>query len=138
MRREILFRGKRADNGEWVEGYLADEDYINVPFNDDDVNGRLDEPIEVYSETVCEYTGSTDKNGRKIFEGDICQNNNNVVHVLWSNKYQWGVEIRKTDNALCRGRTIPLWLYDNREGRTLEVIGNIFDNIGLLGSRLKE
>lgn len=34
MSREILFKAKRFDNGEWVEGYLMDEDYINIPFNE--------------------------------------------------------------------------------------------------------
>ena len=73
MNREILFRAKRVDNGEWVEGYLMDENYINVPFNDDDVCGRFDDPAEVDPETVCQYTGLKDKNGREIFEGDIAK-----------------------------------------------------------------
>jgi uncharacterized phage protein (TIGR01671 family) len=78
--REILFRGKRLDNGEWIYGYYAKlphpitaflKDYIvEVKFDESDVVGNI-EYILVDPETVGQFTGVFDNNGNKIFEGDI-------------------------------------------------------------------
>lgn len=74
--REILFKGKRIDNGEWIEGYYCPCVFGRFPFipaiiiKEDMDNGHW-HPVEIIPSTIGQYTGLTDKNGKKIFEGDV-------------------------------------------------------------------
>ena len=124
--REILFRGKRTDNGEWVEGRLLAKNVI-VPTGQhffieanfiyvDDLRG-----YEVDLETVGQFTGLYDKNGKKIFEGDILKYEEEYYLVKFL-EYRW-VAIYKT--------CLPDDL-DQRTAKDFEKVGNIYDNPELL------
>ena len=122
MNREILFRGKRTDNGQWAEGYLSSSKTIGAISS----VGNYDEYI-IDPSTVCEYTGLTDKNGVKIFEGDIMRFNAYGLCRAGTVEYQ--------DAAFCilcqKPDAFP-FLDDAIKRHEAESIGNIFDNPELL------
>ena len=139
--REILFRGKRIDNGKWVEGFYSP---IRLPIVGEMghfINENGYRAIEIKKETVCEYTGLTDKNGKKIFEGDI------VKYNLWDDKFDYcevkfGYFYAAMDSynggpalgfylADINGKADDIGFFENLY-KFVEVIGNIHDNPELL------
>lgn len=125
MNREILFRGKRVDNGEWVEGcyvYGGANHYIVVR------NGLSNQYNEVIPETVGQFTGLDDKNGKKIFEGDIVDPEYLIDVHRGIIVYDEGICGYCVEVVIGAGGTILL------ETDEWEVRGNIHDNPELLSS----
>lgn len=153
--REILFRAKRIDNGEWVEGdlrqdrdletaYISGWDYYTTE------GGLEREPFEceIKLETLCQFTGSNDKNGNRIWENDIvsCEHekypddNPSEVYPLLPDpikyKRNYAVEFINTGSSYgyrLRNKSIHFMITGNViYNHKIEVIGNIFDNPELL------
>ena len=140
--REILFRGKRERDGEWEYGDLWCNPYgkravcIVSPINDQGTTGGN----EVLPETVGQYTGLTDKNGRKIFEGDIVRLTDEYNEIEWTAIVVFG----NPNNSCCWGYSlcpigkcestsdILMWVDMEESGAYCEIIGNIHDNPELL------
>lgn len=119
--KEILFRGKRIDNSEWTEGYLFKS--WNRTFLLWGMTGDVPNMVEVKPETVGQYTGLTDKNGKKIFEGNIVK----FSHLVF-NESRIGVISYEMNEAgfVLRHKGGYSWIaYPNE---FYEVIGNIYDN----------
>lgn len=120
--REILFRGKRVDNGEWVCGYLYRLSERLNPFIMF-VNSNA-ESHEVILETVGQFTGLCDKNGNKIFEGDFVK----VTTGLEGYKSTYHSTIHRVTYDVCNCGVAVFYPFDNSDMIEAEVIGNIYDN----------
>lgn len=132
MEDRYLFRGKRIDNGEWVEGYLSypfctekgNESYYFYAKDSLDFFCRC----VVDASTICQCTGLKDKNGRLIWENDIanCMDAECCGYISW-NESEAGFYF---DVLLEDGRFEEEHIYDYQD--CMEVIGNNFDNPELL------
>ena len=126
--REILFRGKHMHvcsenkhlDGTWVEGYLADENHIN--------DGKCEFLID--PETICQYTGLTDKNRKKIWENDILEGHldDKFPEDVTREKVIWHENGWKTEEPGC----VDKEYLDEFDTENFEVVGNVFDNPELL------
>ena len=130
--REILFRGKRTYNGKWVEGSLVVTSQCNA-YIISTVEDKRDATVlvnqcslNVDPETVGQYTGLTDKNGVKIFEGDIVRYGDTIHKVVFEERNgtaYFGLVYSPLE-------TLPFGHYQDL--KRIEVIGNIHDNPELL------
>lgn len=145
--REILFKAEREDNGEWVEGQYA---YINNPLTEDGqpirhliCNGTNIFNYEINPDTLCQYTGLTDKNDKKIWENDIVRfqfdnddcpfpnkdTKKRLGKIFFSDfRASWSIAMGRKGNKRINN---DLFKYV-QNGNRVEVIGNIFDNEELL------
>lgn len=145
--REILFRGKRVENGEWVYGCLISPILGSTPiivqnaYMEDNCSIEFDYE-HVDHETVGQFTGLVDKNGKKIFEGDIIKTDNGTTSAVSTVKYGHyepemfydllEVYLLHRPKQLAFGlfaegiRGEQFFMVDNP--KCIEVIGNIYDN----------
>lgn len=136
--REILFKGKRIDNGKWVEGCYAE--YNGKTFIGIDISIGIDDIFEVFCtpvirwlevdpETLCQFTGETDKNGKRIWENNVvwlvCNGEEHVYQIVWDNSE---LDFKATNGEENYGLNFEYLLCCDE----IEVIGNIFDNPELL------
>lgn len=128
--REILFRGKEVDTGEWIEGWYERYPFGRWPLKDAIVPAKRAEEgccrhAEVDPDTVGQYTGQPDNSGKKIFEWDILygyfDSARKRVGVVVFDEGSW--EVHSPSGA---------YIAELIDGRTMEVIGNIHDNPELL------
>lgn len=135
--REILFKAKRKDNGKWVEGNLItnerneNQKYIGYIF--DERNGVIEDfdLVEVIPDTLCQYTGLTDKNGKRIWENDICDRKEKYPEIVAYNKGDWQLDYSYALGKEKHFCACNLGFYAC-ERNCIEVIGNVFDNPELL------
>ena len=148
--REILFKAKRKDNGEWVEGnlihrtkYYGDDadDYFILEGGEFASDYYFDH--EVIPETICQYTGLTDKNGNRIWENDIVRYQFDNDDCPFPNKHTEKIIGRiffsdfRASFSITAGENGSSMLNNDlfkyvQNGNRVEVIGNVFDNADLL------
>lgn len=127
--REILFRGKKIDGGEWIKGFYAENGHGSSNIQP---KGKFLACL-VKPETVGQFTGLLDKNGNKIFEGDIVRRFNSKEQEVMRYTVKWNTDCCM---FVLMSEYTYLGEYDSDftvfYGEDLEVVGNIHDNPELL------
>ena len=150
MNREILFRAKKVDDGEWVEGYVVQKYGTHFLYDVKNADTCRQNSYLVDPNTICQYTGLTDKNGKKIWENDIlkgffypyCHDGeyNYYAQIEWS-EYTKAFVIVTVKNPKSSVRGISdgnTELMEGWEPDSWEIIGNIYDNPELLEDKKDE
>ena len=133
MNDRYLFKAKRLDNGEWVQGYYVKgldmyDKEVHLMFEPNTMfysSGETDGWYKVVPSTICQCTGLKDKNGKLIWENDIVKINNSKVNVL--------ITFRDFE-IICTIPSEKYYKYRLEYDTEYEVVGNIFDNPELLES----
>lgn len=128
--REIKFRGKRLDNGEWIYGYYghkeaSEQHFIMVETMNSHHDWTYFTDYEVDPKTVGQYTGLKDRHGQEIYEGDILRDDEMGLNVVWWENGSFWLEMFYEG-----GQSLMEHLTDYNE--VCEVIGNIYENPELL------
>lgn len=122
MQREIKFRGQRQSDSEWIYGDLLQPTELCNVYEISDCESIDGSRYDVIEDTIGQYTGLKDKNGKEIYEGDIVEYDD----VLWT------IEYSKEDGAFILSSYDILENFINTDSKWIKVIGNIYENPNLL------
>ena len=125
----FLVKAKRIDNGEWIIGYLYRLSENHRPFIM--LENRYGESYEVDEHTICQCTGLKDKNGKLIWENDVCDRKEQYPEIVKYCNGDWTLDYSYASHKESGACYCNLGFYAE-ERKCMEVIGNIFDNPELL------
>lgn len=133
--REILFKAKRTDNGEWVEGFVVRKHGLYFIYDIVNSESCRQNIYEIDPETLCEFTGRCDKNKKRIWENDILMAHldESYPEDVTYETVEWGVAGWVTHEA----NSVDRQYLDEFDMEHFEVVGNIFDNKELLQEERK-